>query len=262
MIFLVFLPLVAEILIVIVFSLFITYLGFFVVRKKFSHEKLSEDHQVASYNFNAFSITYGVLLTFVVYANWSDYNKAEEHVSNETSYLSNLFRDSKAFPDSIRNIAVDKIINYTKAVIEDEWQMLARGETSPIADSNLNELWEYFTAVPVTSINNPYLYQLALERLNFISQARRLRILDMQQTTPTLIWIVLIICAVISFGYSYYFIAKKRKTHFILIAAFILINVLIFYLIYVLDHPFQGYAGITSDAFKAVLNKFVAMKRF
>ena len=254
------LQLLLEISIVIVIALFLTYAGFIIIRKKFSHEFLSEYHTVASYMFNSISITYGVLLAFVVYLNWFNYEKSEQNIENETAYLSNFYRDTRTLPDSIRNAITNKLINYTKSVIDDEWITMSKGKTSPHTEAALDSLWKSFTSIPANSITNIYFYQFAIERLNFISQCRRQRILDMEQTTPAVIWTVLIICGSISVGYTYFFSTKKRRAHLSLIATIIIVNVLIFYLIYVLDHPFEGYTGISQEPFKLVLDKFYNLK--
>jgi hypothetical protein len=257
---LIILPLIFEVLILIAGSFTVTLIVFLIIRKKFSHEKLSENHTVASYIFNAFSISYGVLLAFVVYANWYDNERAQQNVFYETSYISNFYRDTRIFPDSIRNILNDKIITYTKAVVDDEWEKLSEKKTSPLAELALDDLWKIYTSIPVSQISNPFLYQVSLEKLNSISQYRRLRILDMQQTTPIIIWIVLFICFSVSLGYAYFFTTRKRRAHLILITSFIIINILIFYLIYVLDHPYEGYSSISSEPYKLLIDKFLQVK--
>ena len=251
-------PLIIEILIVLAISLVITFIGFLIVRKKFSHESLSENHTVASYIFNAFSVTYGVLIAFVVYSNWYDYEKAQQHVMDETTYLSNFYRDTRTLPDSVKSIVTDRLIKYTRTVIEDEWPLMAKGETSLKAMNALDDLWDTYSRIPVLKITNTYFYEVSIEKLNLVSQQRRLRILDMDQTTPDVIWIVLVICAFISISYTYFFSTKRRFAHLSLIASFIVINVLLFYLIYVLDHPYQGYATISPEPFKLILNKFIS----
>ncbi|MFA5403609.1 MAG: DUF4239 domain-containing protein [Ignavibacteria bacterium] len=253
-------PLFLELILLVAVSFLITFIGFLIFRKKLTHERLSENHTVASYIFNAFSLSFSVLLAFMVYANWYNYEKAQGNVTNETAYLSNFYRDTRVLPDSLRNIVSEKIINYTKAVIDDEWEKLSKGKTSPVAESALNDLWLTYTQIPVSQIMNPYIYQVSLDKLNLISQYRRLRILDMQQTTPNIIWVVLSFCFSVSVCYTYFFTTRTRKTHLILIFTFVAINILIFYLIYVLDHPYAGYSSITSEPFKLLLEKFIQGK--
>lgn len=257
---LIILPLVFEVLIIVALSILITLALFVYVRKKFSHEQISENHTIASYIFNAFSISYGVLLAFVVYANWYDNNRAQQNVSYEASYISNFYRDTRTLPDSIRNVITHQIITYTKSILEDEWVCLSEGKSSPVTDAALDNLWDTYLKIPVEKIANPQLYQISLERLNLISQYRRLRILDMQQTTPVTIWLVLIVCFMVSLGYTYFFMTKQKKTHLFLIITFITINALIFYLIYVLDHPYQGYSGISSEPYQTILTKISMLK--
>lgn len=257
---LVFLPLIPEVLILILICFLIIYLGLIIFGKKFSHEKLAESHTVASYIFNAFSLSYCVLLAFVVYENWYNNDRAHQNVFHETSYLSNLYRDTRPLPDSIEKVVTEKLINYTSAVINDEWEKFAQGETSALADSALGELYNAYINIPLSQIPNPYLYQVSLDKLNFISQYRRMRILDMQQTVPPVMWGVLFVCFFVSSGYAYFFTTKGKRIHLFLIATFIISNILIFYLIYVLDHPYEGYSSISPEPYQLLLNKFMQVK--
>lgn len=84
-----------------------------------------------------------------------------------------------------------------------------------------------------------------------------MRILDVKQTIPSILWGVLIICFIVSVGYAYFFTTKGRKVHLFLIATFIIANILIFYLIFVLDHPYKGYASISTEPFQILLEKFM-----
>ena len=260
MINLIFLPFFLEIIVIVAISILITYLVFVIFRKKLVHEKLSENHTVASYFFNAFSLSYCVLLTFLVYANWLNYDRAQQNVYYETSYLSNFYRDTRSLPDSLKSIVTEKIIKYTKAVIEDEWIKFSKGNTSALTDTALNELYYTYISIPLALIPNPYLYQVSLDKLNSLSQYRRLRILDMKQTIPIVLWGVLIICFFVSSGYAYFFTTKGKKMHLLLITTFIVTNILIFYLIYVLDHPYEGYSSISTEPFKLLLDKFIQGK--
>ena len=72
-------PLPLSILIVIIFSVTISYFSLKFVKKKYPHELLKENHEVAGYIFNAFSIMFSVLISFVVNINWSDYNEAQKN---------------------------------------------------------------------------------------------------------------------------------------------------------------------------------------
>lgn len=260
MIKLIVLPLALEMIVIIVLCLAFTIILFVFIRKKFTHEKVSENHTIASYIFNAFSISYGVLLAFVVYANWYDNNRAHQNVAYEVSYISNFYRDTRTLQDSLKKIITGELIAYTKSVLEDEWYCLSEGKSSSKTDSLLDNLWNSYLNIPAEKIPNQQLYQVSLERLNYISQYRRLRILDMQQTTPGVIWIVLVVCFMVSLAYTYFFMTKQMKAHLFLIITFIIINALIFYLIYVLDHPYRGNTGISSEPFLTILNKIASGK--
>jgi len=249
------LPLIFEIIVLLILSTTAGIVLFLYVRKRFSRDIISENHTIASYIFNAFSISYGVLLAFVVYANWYDNNRAQQNVAHEAAYISNLYRDTRSLPDSIRKVLTNNISVYTKSIMEDEWIYLSEGKSSPVTDEALDKLWNTFNIIPIEKFSNPQVYQLALERLNFISEYRRLRILDMQQTMPLAMWLVLIVCFIVSLAYTYFFMTKHKKAHLFLIITLITVNVMIFYLIYILDHPYRSNSGISNEPYKTVLQK-------
>ena len=45
--------------------------GVHLVRKKYSADVLTENHEVAAIIFNAFGLFYGVMVAFVVFVTWS-----------------------------------------------------------------------------------------------------------------------------------------------------------------------------------------------
>jgi hypothetical protein len=109
----------------------------------------------------------------------------------------------------------------------------------------------YFTANP-DILPNHAAYEESLSRLNDLGEYRRMRIFSSRDHIPGLIWFVLIICASCSVAYTFFFGVKNIKAQYIMTSVLALINALILYLIYVLDHPFKGSAKISSGVFKAV----------
>jgi hypothetical protein len=252
-------PLISFSLIALV-SIAFSIIGLKMVRKKFPHEYLKEHHEVTGIIFNAFELIYAVLVAFVVFATWGAYDESEKNVEMEANKLSDMFLDANAFPDSMKKDIRVAITDYTKAVIEQEWPIMQKGEKTPQSVIEaLKKIWSAYQKVDARTINNPQMYEESLRQLNSMSEYRRLRWLASRKTTPGVIWMVLISGAVASVGYTFLLGTRHIKVQYIMTSVLAIINVMVLFLIYILDHPFTGYSSISDNAFRTVLGMFQHM---
>jgi hypothetical protein len=119
------------------------------------------------------------------------------------------------------------------------------------------EIWDAYINIDIKTIKNPYMYAESLRQLNTMTEYRRLRRFASRSSTPVAIWIVLLVGGVISATYSLFFGTRHIKTHCIMAAAYTIINSMVLYLIYILDHPFTGYNAISSEPFQSILKMFL-----
>jgi hypothetical protein len=247
-------------LIVAVVCVGISWLGLMLVRKRLELETLRETHEVSGMVFNAFGLIYAVLVAFVVFATWTSYDTASQNAEMEANKLSDLFLDASAFPDSMKNEIRVAIRDYTKAVVEQEWEQMAdRGHISSNVIENLRKVWSAYLKVNVRSLNNPSMYDESLRQLNSMSEYRRLRWFASRSTTPLVIWLVLVVGGITSVVYTFFFGTKNVRAQYMMTGVLALINSMVLFLIYILDHPFSGYNGISSEPFRAVLMMFTRM---
>jgi Na+/proline symporter len=75
--FLLHLPVLISVLIISAVSIVISVVGLKIVRRRFSHETLKENHEVAGFIYNAFMLIYAVLVAFVVFVSWTDYSESK-----------------------------------------------------------------------------------------------------------------------------------------------------------------------------------------
>jgi hypothetical protein len=250
------LPVILTFLIVGSVSALLATLGLKLVRKKYTAEMMKEHHEVAGFIFNAFGLIYAVLVAFVVFATWTDFDDTKKNIELEASCLSDLFFDSEGFPEPLRTSIQSAIIEYTETVISEEWSFLARDERSPAGLKVTQKLWGAYLSADVKSLPNVPIYQESLKRLNNLGEYRRLRVLSAVNTIPFAIWLVLVLGAVISVAYTYFFGTKNLTAQYIMTAVFSFMTGLVLFLIYILDHPFTGYNRIKPEAFEIVLDLF------
>ena len=234
-------------------TLSISYLGLSYVRKKIPHEILKENHEVGGFIFNAFGLIYAVLVAFVVYATWNEYENSKMNVDLEASELSDLQLNSMAFAEPMRSEIKSAIKEYLQSVINDEWKLQSNGEVSRKATDDFHRLWGTYTSADVSRLPNEPAYRESLKHLNDLSEYRRTRIFQSQDTIPWVIWLILLFGAIVSILYTFFFGTKKVFTQFLMTAALTITNTFVLYLIYILDNPFAGSMKVSSYAFEYLL---------
>ena len=234
----------------------LSLLGLKIIRKKIGRERLVENHEVASFIFNAVGLIYAVLLAFVVFATWSDFDNSKKNVEKEASKLQIIFLDAQTFPDPVKKNIQNLVMYYSAKVCDEEWKTMENGEFSTTTRDSFLKLWEEFGKIDVKSLSNPVAYEESFKSLNELGEYRRLRVFDVNNTIPALIWVIVIIGAVISVAYTYFFGSKSIKAQYIMTASLATTISLVLLLIFILDHPFTGYNKITPDAFRNVIDLF------
>ena len=243
------LPVPVSIIIVLAVSIGLSVLGLRFVRKRYPQEALKENHEVAGFVYNAFMLIYAVLVAFVVYVTWSNYDETKKNAEMEANLIVDVFSDAQGLPDTMRVNSRSAFSEYVRLIIDEEWSAMERGTFSPDAGNAFRKIWGIYFNTDVSKIINQEAYKESLNRLNKLGEYRRMRIIASKSHMPGLIWLVLIVCAVTSVGYTYFFGTKNLRAQYVMTSVLALINGLILYLIFVLDHPFNGNTKITGTVF-------------
>ena len=61
----------------------VSYAALKLTRKLFTEEVLRQNHEVGGMIFNAFGIIYAVLVAFVVFATWNEYDNSKKNIDQE-----------------------------------------------------------------------------------------------------------------------------------------------------------------------------------
>lgn len=231
----------------------IAFIGLKLVRKKFSQDTLRENHEVGGFIFNAFGLIHAVLVAFVVFATWTEYDNSKKNADSEAIEVNDLYQDSKAFPDSLRRQIDLALAGYLTDVVNDEWQLLNDGGASEKARNSYKKIVELYATIDVTKLANIPLYSESLKHLNDLGEKRRTRIFDSNNTIPGIIWAVLLFGSLMTVIYTYFFSTRKFAPQFLMTAGLTVLNTMILYMIYMLDNPFSGSMKIGPEAFKNIL---------
>lgn len=234
-------------------TVLISYAGLKLVRRYFTEDVLRQNHEVGGFIFNAFGLIYAVLIAFVVFATWTEFDNSKKNVDRESIELTDIYHNSRALPEQYRQQVTQLLKAYTESVINDEWKSLESGKPSERSIDTFNKLWLFFTTIDRSLIKNEIAYQETLKHLNDAGESRRIRLFDSTNNIPGIIWAVLLFGAVVTVIYTYFFYAKNIRHQFVMTSALTILNTLILYMILLLDNPFTGYLRVDTKPFEYVL---------
>ena len=247
------LPLIASVPIIIAASVLISTIGLKFVRRRYTEEYLKNNHEVGGYFFNAFGLLYAVLIAFVVYVTWTEFDTSSRDIEMEANQTYLLYFNASEFPEPSKTEIRNAVKEYIHIVINDEWKKLPQGEFDFKATLAVTKLFDLYAKVDEKYAASSEFYDESITRLNDLSELRRLRILASISHVPTIVWVILIIGGFVSIAFTYFFGMKNAPVHYALVGILCSINALLLFLIYDLDHAFSGNNQISTRAFDVVL---------
>jgi uncharacterized membrane protein len=247
-----------------VFAIFLFVLvsvaGLVLVQRMVPVELRKQHNDVAGFIYAVLGIAYAVLLGLVVVAAWEQFQTARNTTEREASELAEVFWLGHRLPEAEGHRLQELARSYARVVVDEEWPLIARGGSSPRA-------WELMDEIRLTIQNmNPdteaeqVLYEQGLERVYDLADARRDRLLDAREGIPPILWVVLVVGAIVTVGFTYLFGLDDTTTHMLMVALLALVIGLILFTIGSLEYPFSGNVRLGPDAFELVLKRFASSK--
>lgn len=234
----------------------VSVVGLLLVQRLVPPERREEHNDVAGFIFAVLGVAYAVLLAFVVIAVWQDYETAQSNVDNEAHELAGVYFLASQLPEPERTRLQDLARTYARVVVEEEWPMMERGQTSPRADSLVSQLRLEILEFDPHTKGEQVLYERGLTQLHDAVDSRRSRLVEVREGIPRLLWVVLVVCGVITVSFTYLFGLKSNVAHALMVAALTLVICGILFTIGEFNYSFSGAVEIRPDAFREVLRSF------
>jgi Protein of unknown function (DUF4239) len=249
------------VILTVVLPIIVAVLGQVLVQRLVPHALREEHNDVAGFIYASLGVTNAVLLAFVVIVVWESYETAEHTMETEANELAGIYFLANRFSEPDRERVQDLARSYARVVVEEEWQLMERGQTSPHASSLLSELRVSLQDLDTRTDADLVLYDQGLTRFHDLANARRLRLVAVDEGLPGILWIVLVGSGVVTVCFTYLFGLKNNLAHALMIAALTLVICTILLTIGLLEYPFAGQARIQPDAFEEVLRIFQEPRR-
>lgn len=191
---------------------------------------------------------YGLLLAFVVFLVWDQFNESQRNADVEGSIAKALFRNINYYPDTA---AVHDLRNaystYIDNVIDKEYPSMKENKMTNETINSFGKVYEELEKLNMRTSNSRI--DMMFDQINELAINRNLRLLDAESEISFDIWLPIILGAIITFFFAMVLHVESVKHHMrinCLLGAFI---GLILFLVVIMDHPFTGEMYIKPRAY-------------
>ncbi len=214
--------------------------GLVLVRRFFKVDELQAHHEVAGYMLSILGTLYAVVLGFVVVSASNDVADAKHNIGSEVNAILDINRMADGFPKDRREKISQALTNYCDAVVNEEWQGMDSFIISPKTVQAGSALWTAIKNTQPVSPKEQALYGTLLENYTKMVDARRMRLVTAHGGIPLPLWVVLVVGAITTIGFTYFFGVEKFGYQVVMTSLVTITLLLNLYLVIVNSHPFSG----------------------
>ena len=225
-------------------------------RVPFSIRESHNSHTAAM--FGALYVVYGLMVGFSAYLVAFQFDAAQQTVENEANSVEEIYRLAEQLPGRERREIQGLAESYARTVVEEGWPLMEQGRSSSRAEEISDELRSSVMSFEPESGAEQAIYAQALTLVQDFDEYRSLRLLEVREGIPTILWIVLVVGGATTVGFTYLFGMKTTHLHVLMVAAFTLVLALVLFTIRALEYPFDGIVQVGPDAFEAFLDQIQA----
>ncbi|MBV9402988.1 MAG: DUF4239 domain-containing protein [Candidatus Eremiobacteraeota bacterium] len=211
-----------------------------LVRRIAPHEVLRRHNDVAGFVSSLIGVIYAVLLAFVVVVVWQEYDNSVTIAQQEASAVGDLYHLAYGFPPKLQSRLQHHLANYINLMVNDEWPLmqygLASSKTERVGHQVLHDVMDFEPKSEAQS----GVQSTALQMVQTFFDARRQRLSENSTSVPRIMWFTLIIGAIFTIGFTFFFGMENGKIQLTMTAVVAAMIALMFVLIIELDFPFRG----------------------
>lgn len=246
---------VLQILVFIVLSVLVAVWGAAKVRQRVPLEVQLEQNDVAGFFLAVLGLVYGVILAFAVIAVWEDLDNAKAISESEANAVGDLYRLADGLTPDTRVVLQELALGYARVVVNDEWEMMARGGDSPMAHQQVSTMWSTVLTYEPKGERESAIYGKVLDKVNDIDDHRRERLVASRDSIPKMVWGCLIGGGVVTVLFTYFFGLKHRRALLAMTALYVASIGFVLFLVAAMDHPFKGTVKVEPEAMEMVIHR-------
>jgi hypothetical protein len=212
-----------------------------------------ETNELANYYFAAVGVFYALLVGLIAVATWENHSRIEDVVTGEAVAITDLYRDTEAYPPPLRTELRGLLRLYVQAVIEKEWPRQLRGHAPTKLADHMNQLVNKMVTFEPSTPGQQIAHGECLRQLNSVLSLRRQRLQAVDDGLSRLMWLIVLVGAAATIGMSFLFYTEKIVIQALLTVGLSLVIGLSLFLIFALDGPLVGDDAVQPDSFQDAL---------
>ena len=218
------------------------------------HALFASDSEGISALLEIIGTLYSVVYAFATYVIWGQFAAVENEILKESGALKELILFSRPMREITRDPIVRAVRAYARGVVESEWGILSRGESTERTDKLFSAILSSITELKSGDEADPTAQERLLETANRASSFRDERIaLSIKRIPRTLLlFVMLTACAILFLLLLYPFHNPALG-----MVAIALITLLLFFAHFVLtdlDNPFEGTWNVDCGPFNELIS--------
>jgi len=208
--------------------------------------------------FGALYVVYGLMVGFSAFLVANQFDTAQKTVESEAGSVEEIYHLAERLPRPERQKIQGLAESYARTVVEQGWPMMERGRSSEQAAEIADELRRGVMGFDPKTGTEQEVYAQGLTLVQDLDEYRALRLLEVREGIPDILWVVLLVGAVITTGCTYLFGMRTPGLHVVMVVAFTIVLALVLFTIRALEYPFDSFVQVGPDAFEEVLDKIKA----
>ncbi len=227
-----------------------------LVRRRAPAGSFFTDGDRASGVFGVLATCFAIFAGFVMFLAFTSYDQSLAGAEREALTVVQQFETAQFLPDESRDRLSGELVCYARSVVHQEWPELESGVKSDTINPWSLALFRSIRATDPETAPQQSAFDKWLDQTSDREEARRDRIHGAEGITPTPLWIVLVLTALVIFGYMLFFAdsAEQRRSQAMLIGSAATVVVVTVLAIYTLDNPYRpGLGSIKPTAMERTL---------
>jgi hypothetical protein len=221
-----------------------------VLRRFWPSDSRRPFNDLIGWQISVLGTTYAVIIGFMLYAVWTNFEVANNNAEYEANSLVNLVRLSDGLPsrDRLRIHSLAK--QYVDLMLTKEWAEMSRRRLAPASGQLMKEFWSALNGTEVPSAREQISLDHALSELARMAEYRRLRELQVDAYLPAVLWLVLILGGIMTILSACLFGTPNFHLHLIQLIMLTLMVVSVLIAISDINDPYQGAVHVEPIGFE------------
>jgi hypothetical protein len=211
-----------------------------LVRRALGLDVRRKHHAVGNAVYMQVGVVFAVMLAFVFNEVLAEYEAAAQAISGECGALHGASLLAHNLPDGSGLQVEHAILDYAKAVVNNEWPAMQRGGVSVEALQTFEAIVAAATHIKPSQGSDSNIQSQILALVTQAHAFRESRIFQAGQGLPIMIWFVIVFYSLVLVSFVLFAGIESRVVHLGFTAVFATSVVLVLIVVRMLDYPFEG----------------------